>query len=72
MADVRRRFLEVPAYRPSLWEVEFNHDYQYFKEYQARLFNLISTIAGVFKVTSQQKVKNSFPAIAGILQKGVT
>ncbi len=35
MAVVRRRFLEVPAYRPSLWEVEFNHDYQYFKEYLA-------------------------------------
>ncbi len=32
MAVVRRRFLEVPACRPSVWTVEFNRDYQYFKE----------------------------------------
>ena len=35
MAVVRRRFLAVPAFRPSVWEVEFNRDYQYFREYLA-------------------------------------
>jgi hypothetical protein len=35
MATVRRRFLEVPALRTDVWEVEFNRDYRYFREYLA-------------------------------------
>jgi len=35
MATIRRRFLEVPAFRPEVWEVEFNHNYRYFAEYLA-------------------------------------
>jgi hypothetical protein len=35
MATVRRRFLEIPAIRTDVWEVEFNRDYRYFTEYLA-------------------------------------
>ena len=35
MATIRRRFLEVPAFRPDVWEVEFTHNYRYFAEYLA-------------------------------------
>ena len=35
MLTVRRRFLEVPALRTDVWEVEFNRDYRYFTEYLA-------------------------------------
>jgi hypothetical protein len=35
MSTVRRRFLEIPALRTDVWEVEFNRDYRYFTEYLA-------------------------------------
>jgi hypothetical protein len=35
MSTLRRRFLEIPAIRSDVWEVEFNRDYRYFTEYLA-------------------------------------
>jgi hypothetical protein len=34
MATIRRKFLEIPANRLDVWEVEFNRNYQYIKEYE--------------------------------------
>jgi hypothetical protein len=52
MATIRRKFLEIPANRLDVWEVEFNRNYQYFKEYEHIVNNVHTLIYDVNHATA--------------------
>ncbi len=52
MSTVRRRFLEIPAIRLDIWEIEFNRTYRYIRAYEQIAKNVQTLICNVNHATS--------------------
>jgi IS4 transposase len=52
MATIRRKFLEIPANRLDVWDIEFNRNYQYLKEYEHIVKNVHMLISDANHATA--------------------